>query len=149
MRRELGFSDAAVALATVACYAAGFASLYLWGRSTDSLGAQPVFGAAAGGLALLYLSLLAVGARVAAGPLMVGLFFPLAVLNAGFGVADTHVLFRLGPLRAPTRLLVVADVTSSFCLRNRPPRRRTGVRGWRGGSMHCSHTVSCSLAVRS
>jgi MFS family permease len=114
MRRELGFTDAEVALATVAYYGGGFVSLYLWGRVTDSVGTQPIFGTTAGGLALVYLGLLVVNGETATVPLMVGVFFLLAVLNAGFGVADTHVLFRLAPSRAPTRLLVVSDVTSSL-----------------------------------
>jgi len=45
---------------------------------------------------------------------MIGFFFLLNVLAAGFGVADTHVMFRLAPVHAPTRHLVAADVASSL-----------------------------------
>jgi hypothetical protein len=41
---------------------------------------------------------------------LVGFFFLHALLTAGFGVADTHVLFGLAPPEAPTRTLVIAAV---------------------------------------
>ena len=41
-------------------------------------------------------------------------FFLLNIFAAGFGVADTHVLFGLTPVHSPTRFLVVADVASSL-----------------------------------
>ena len=44
---------------------------------------------------------------------MVVIFFVLAVLSSGFGVADTHVLFSITPSHAPSRHLVVAGVATS------------------------------------
>jgi MFS family permease len=114
MRRVFHLSDADVVLATVAFYAGGFVSLYAWGRATDLVGPRPVFWATGGGMALLYLGLLGLAPGTVTVTVMVGVFFLLAILNAGFGVADTHVLFGLAPVHAPTRLLVVADVTSSL-----------------------------------
>jgi MFS family permease len=114
MRRVLGFSDADVMLATVATYAGGFVSLYFWGRAVDRFGAAPVFRATALGLAVLYLTLAGMDHAAQAVAPMVILFFALAVLASGFGVADTHVLFRLAPAHAPTALLAIADVTSSL-----------------------------------
>jgi hypothetical protein len=39
-------------------------------------------------------------------------FFAHAVLAAGFGVADTHVLFSLTPSEAPSRALVLGAVAA-------------------------------------
>jgi len=89
-------------------------SLYLWGRAVDRFGAAPIFGLTGVGLAALYLALLGVEATPHALYLMIGFFFWLNVMAAGFGVADTHVMFRLAPVHAPTRHLVVADVASSL-----------------------------------
>ena len=114
MRRVMGLSAAAVLLTTVAYFAGGFVSLYLWGRTIDRFGPQPVFRVTAVGSALLYVALLGVEEGSGAVGPMVGFFFLLSVLSSGFGVADTHVLFGLAPVHAPTRLLVVADVTSSL-----------------------------------
>ncbi|MFQ5666326.1 MAG: hypothetical protein ACE5I7_07820 [Candidatus Binatia bacterium] len=114
MRRTLGFSGSDVLVATVAYYAGGFVSLYLWGRAVDRFGPQPVFATTAAGMAVLYLALLGVPSLGSAVAPMAGFFFSLAALSSGFGVADTHVLFRLAPVHAPTRLLVVAHVTSSL-----------------------------------
>ena len=116
MRRELGFTDGDVMLTTVAFFVGGLVALYPSGRLVDRLGAAPVFGVTAlataallGGLALLggagELRLLA----------LVGFFFGMAALNAGFGLADTHVLFRLAPDDAPSRMIVVAIVVTSLC----------------------------------
>jgi hypothetical protein len=41
---------------------------------------------------------------------MIGFFFAHSVLSAGFGVADTHVLFQLTPTHAPSRALVLGAV---------------------------------------
>jgi predicted MFS family arabinose efflux permease len=113
MRRTLGLTDADVALATAAFYGGGFASLYGWGRAVDRFGPLPVFRLTAVGTATLLAAFGALGGE--AGPLaMIGFFFLLAVLNAGFGVADTHVLFGLAPDREPTPTLVVADVVTSL-----------------------------------
>ena len=38
-------------------------------------------------------------------------FFCYAILSAGFGIADTHVLFRLTPVESPARTLVAAAVS--------------------------------------
>lgn len=113
MRRTLGLSDADVVLATAAFYAGGFVSLYGWGRVVDRFGSVPVFRVAAVGTAALLVALAAWG-DAASAPAMVGFFFAFAVLNAGFGVADTHVLFGLAPAREPTATLVIADVTTSL-----------------------------------
>ncbi len=114
MRRALGFSDADVLLTTLAFFAGGFVSLYLWGRAVDRFGPLPIFTLNAVGLALLYLSLLALTLATHAVALMAAFFFTLNLLVAGFGVADTHVLFGLTPIHAPTRYLVVADVATSL-----------------------------------
>lgn len=113
MRRTLGLSDADVALTTAAFYAGGFASLYGWGRAVDRFGPGPVFQAAALGTAALLTAFAAFGSAATA-PTMVGFFFLLSVLGAGFGVADTHVLFEIAPEREPTPTLVVADVITSL-----------------------------------
>jgi hypothetical protein len=112
MRRTLGLSDADVVLATAAFYAGGFASLYGWGRVTDRFGTVPVFRVTAAGTALLLLVFAGWGGSASAA-VMVGFFFVFAVLTAGFGVADTHVLFGLAPAREPTATLVIADVVTS------------------------------------
>lgn len=114
MRRVLGLSDADVLLTLLAYFAGGFVSLYLWGRVVDRFGPAPVFIVAGSGLALLYLALLGLSAATNAVVPMVAFFFLLNIFAAGFGVADTHVLFGLTPVHAPTRFLVVADVTSSL-----------------------------------
>jgi MFS family permease len=114
MRRVLLLSDADVILSTIAFFAGGFVSLYLWGKAVDRFGAAPVFQLTGTGLTGLYLCLLAIQAGDRSAALMIVFFFLLALLNAGFGVADTHVLFGLAPVHAPTRTLVVADVTSSL-----------------------------------
>ena len=114
MRRVLGLSDGDVLITTLAYFAGGFVSLYFWGRAVDRFGAAPIFWFTGVGLALLYLALLGVGPTPRAIDLMIGFFFLLNVLAAGFGVADTHVMFRLAPVHAPTRHLVAADVASSL-----------------------------------
>jgi hypothetical protein len=113
MRRSLGLSDADVVLATAAFYAGGFASLYGWGRVVDRFGSVPVFRVAAAGTALLLASFAGFGGSASAA-VMVGFFFVFAVLNAGFGVADTQVLFGLAPAREPTATLIIADVSTSL-----------------------------------
>ena len=55
---------------------------------------------------------------------MIAFFFVFSALAAGFGVADTHVLFGLAPEHEPTPTLVVADVTTSLAY---------GARALRGG----------------
>lgn len=113
MRRTLGLSDADVVLATAAFYAGGFVSLYGWGRVVDRFGSAPVFRIAAAGTAGLLIALAGWG-QAASAPAMVAFFFAFAVLSAGFGVADTQVLFGLAPAREPTAMLVIADVATSL-----------------------------------
>lgn len=113
MRRTLGLSDADVALTTAAFYAGGFVSLVAWGRTVDRFGPLPVFRTAALGTAALLAAFAALGHAAGAGT-MVGFFFLLSVLGAGFGVADTQVLFDIAPEREPTPTLVVADVATSL-----------------------------------
>jgi MFS family permease len=79
----------------------------------DRFGPLPVFRLTAFATAALLAAFAAFGGAAGAGA-MVGFFFLLAVLNSGFGVADTHVLFGLAPDREPTPTLVVADVTTSL-----------------------------------
>jgi len=114
MRREVGFSEADIILTTVAFFAGGFVSLYLWGRVVDRVGPAPVFLCASLGMAALLLGLLLLrepgSAGLAFGTLF---FFGYSLLSAGFGVADTHVLFGLAPPEAPARTLVVAGVTTN------------------------------------
>jgi predicted MFS family arabinose efflux permease len=113
MRRTIGLSDADVVLTTVAFFAGGFVSLYAWGRAVDRLGPLPVFRGAAWGSAALFAALAAWGGGASVAG-MAAFFFALAVLTAGFGVADTHVLFGLAPERDPTPTLVAADVATSL-----------------------------------
>lgn len=111
MRREAGFSEAQVVLTTVALFAGGLASLYLWGRAVDRVGAAPVFRFTALGMGALVLCLVALGgAGPAALAALVAFFFTYSALSAGFGVADTHVLFQLTPSHAPSRALVLGAV---------------------------------------
>jgi predicted MFS family arabinose efflux permease len=115
MRRVVGFSDAQVISATIAFYAGGLASLYLFGRAVDRVGPAPIFRWTALGMAALFAALLAVrGPGPGTLAFLLAFFFLLAALTAGFGVADTHVLFELAPAHAPAALLVVADVGSSL-----------------------------------
>jgi predicted MFS family arabinose efflux permease len=111
MRRVIGLSEAQVLLATVAAYAGGLVSLYAWGHVVDRVGPARVFRWTALGLAATVLALLAVrepGPFAAAW--LTGFFFLAAVLRAGFGVADTHVLFQLAPPDSPASLIVVGTV---------------------------------------
>ncbi len=114
LRREIGFSDAEVVATTVAFFAGGLVSLYLWGRAVDAVGPAPVFRWTCIGMAGSIVAL--VGVREPgslAFTLSVGFFFFYSVLSAGFGVADTNVLFRLTPSEAPAPTLVAVNVTES------------------------------------
>jgi MFS family permease len=111
-RREVGFSDAQLLTTTIALFAGGLVSVYSWGRIIDRHGAAIVFRGTSVGLALLTLSLIALssfGDRAFPGALL--FFFCYAILSAGFGIADTHVLFRLTPVESPARTLVAAAVS--------------------------------------
>jgi MFS family permease len=110
LRRVAGVSDTEVIYTTVAYYAGGVASLYLWGRLVDRVGAVAVLRTTTIGQALLVGVLFAFTPGPAAVPLMVGWFFGISVLASGHGVADTHVLFSLTPPEAPARTLVLGAV---------------------------------------
>ena len=113
MRRSMGLTDADVVLTTVASFAGGFASLYGWGRAVDRFGAAPVFLLTALAQSALLLWLAAAGPQASL-LAMTAFFFVFVALAAGFGVADTHVLFDLAPEHEATPTLVVADVTTSL-----------------------------------
>jgi predicted MFS family arabinose efflux permease len=136
MRREVGFSQADIVLATVVYYAGGVASLYAWGRVADRFGPAPVFGVCAAGLAAS-LALLVGVESTEAGQLAIVLafFFGHAVFSAGFGVADTQVLFRLAPPAAPTRMLVIAGVTGSAAMALAPIVAGAALEGSLAGSV--------------
>jgi MFS family permease len=111
LRRELGFPNASVVLTTIAVYLGGLVSLYLWGALIDRLGAYVVFRTASLGSAALYVGLAFLDAAGAAAlPFAVAFFFVQAILGAGFGVADTRVLFELTPAETPAPTIVAASV---------------------------------------
>ena len=135
MRREVGFSESDVILTTVSWYAGGLASLYLWGRLCDRVGPAPIFIWTSLGMGVLVLSLVAVdepgtGALVG----MVAFFFGISALQAGFGVADTHVLFGLTPGDAPARTIVVSQVTANGLAGLAPILVGFGLEHWLEGS---------------
>ena len=115
MRRVVGLSDAEVLITTVASYAGGLASLYLWGRVVDAVGPARVFAWTTAGLAVSFVALLGIEEP---GPfallLLAAILFVRAVLASGFGVADTRVLFELAPADAPVRLLAISAVVVSL-----------------------------------
>jgi predicted MFS family arabinose efflux permease len=113
LRREIGFSDSQILYTTLSYYAGALASLYLWGRITDRIGAAPVFRMTAIGMSALLLLLLGVDTNDSHDLALAMLFFAgFASLTAGFGVADTQVLFRLAPEDSPARTLVICGVTT-------------------------------------
>jgi hypothetical protein len=75
-------------------------------------GAAIVFRASSIGLAILTASLIGIAH---AGPntflAAITFFFCYSILSVGFGMADTHVLFRLTPVESPARTLVAASVS--------------------------------------
>jgi MFS family permease len=112
MRRAVDFSSADVLWTTVATFAGGLVALYVSGRIVDHAGPAPVLRWTSIGMALLLVALLAIrepgpGALAA----MIGFYFCFAALAAGFGVADTDVLFNLAPGHAPARVIVISAVT--------------------------------------
>jgi hypothetical protein len=114
LRREVGFSSGAILLTTVGWYTGGLLTLYVWGRVVDAVGPRLVFRWTSIGMGALIFALTWVETPTT--PTLVAVvafFFALYALAAGFGVADTQVLFRMTPPEAPARLLVVAQVTSS------------------------------------
>lgn len=112
LRREIGFSDAQLLATTIASFTGGLVSLYFWGRMIDVRGAAIVFRVSSIGMALLTVSLIVIAH---AGPntfaAAIAFFFCYSILSVGFGVADTHVLFRLTPVESPARTLVAASVS--------------------------------------
>ncbi len=111
LRRELDLSAADIVYTAVATYAGGLASLYLWGRAVDRFGPIPIFGWSSFSMGALVLGLVGVGGPGTSTLLLsVGFFFVYTLASAGFGVADTHVLFGLTPPSAPSRGLVLAAV---------------------------------------
>lgn len=111
LRRELGFSDATLALASAAMFAGALVALYVSGQVVDRVGPEPVFRGTSFGMAALLLGLvLATAGGWAGTPVALAFFFGNAALMAAFGVADTHLLFRLTPEHAPSRALVLGSV---------------------------------------
>jgi MFS family permease len=111
LRRELGFSDANAVLTTIALYLGGLLSLYAWGSLIDRSGAYVVFRSASLASAALYAGLAFLpAAGSAALPCAIAFFFLQAVLAAGFGVADTRVLFELTPPETPAPTIVLSSV---------------------------------------
>lgn len=115
LRREVGFSEAQLLATTIAIFAGGLVSLYFWGRVIDRRGAAVVFRTTSIGMGMLTLSLLAIS-RSGDGAFLGAMlfFFFYAILAAGFGMADTHVLFKLTPVESPARILVAAAVSVSM-----------------------------------
>jgi predicted MFS family arabinose efflux permease len=110
LRRGLGLSNANVVATTIAQYAGGLVSLYLWGMLVDRLGPYVVIRFTALSLAALFLGL----AWLEPGPglerLAVAFFFVYALLAAGYGVADTQLVFGLAPAEAPARTFALVSV---------------------------------------
>jgi predicted MFS family arabinose efflux permease len=114
LRRAVGFSDGQVVYTTMAFVGGAAISLYAWGRVVDRVGAIPVLRATAAGKAAALL-LLALAPLSALDVSWTSLwFFVLAFLAAGFGVADTHLVFELTPPEAPARTLVLAAVATGL-----------------------------------
>ncbi len=111
LRRALGFSDASVVLTTIAVFFGGLVSLYLWGALIDRLGPYVVFRTGSLGCAALYVGLAFLdSAGSAALGFAIAFFFLQAVLGAGFGLADTRVLFELTPAESPAPTIVLSSV---------------------------------------
>ena len=115
LRRALGFSNADVVAATIAQFVGGLVSLYPWGALVDRLGSYVVFRFAALGQAALLVALAQLESPGAlTHGVVIALFFLQSVLAAGYGVADTRLLFELAPPEAPARLLVIVSVTAGL-----------------------------------
>ncbi len=113
LRREVGLNDAVVLNTAIAAFTGGLISLYLWGRAVDRFGAAPIIrwtSLAMGGLAFGLSALAGAAGDAATLGGAVAFFFGFSVLSAGFGVADTQILFSLAPAHAPSRALVLAAV---------------------------------------
>jgi MFS family permease len=110
LRRVVGLEESDVLATTAAHFAGGLASLYLWGRVVDRVGAVAVWRATAVGHALLLAPLVVLPIEWLTPAVFVAWFFALAVTSSGFGVADTQLLFGLAPPSAPARTLVLGAV---------------------------------------
>ncbi|MEN8159659.1 MAG: hypothetical protein ABFS41_06295 [Myxococcota bacterium] len=116
MRRDLGFGEGDVLYCTAATFAGGLVSLYVWGRLVDAAGPLPIFrGTALGQAVAVALFAALAWSGLASVPAAVATFFAIALLAAGFDVADTRVLFALTPEDTPARLLVPTTVVKA-CL---------------------------------
>jgi MFS family permease len=114
LRRAAGLTEGKVVYTTMAFVAGAAISLYAWGHVVDRVGALPVLRATAAGKALALL-LLALAPLAALDVAWTSLwFFVFALLAAGFGVADTHLVFELTPPEAPARTLVLAAVATGL-----------------------------------
>jgi len=114
LRREIGFSESHILLTTLAYYSGGLVSLYLWGRIADRIGSAPIFRITALGMASLLLLLFAIDSDSQQNLILsLFFFFGFSLLTAGFGVADTRVLFQLSPPEAPARTLVISGVITN------------------------------------
>ena len=114
LRRTMGWGEADALWTTVAVFGGGFLSLYLWGMVVDRIGAVPVFVGT-----ILLQSLLIFGLAVGIEPgvpvwVVVLWFLGHSVLLAGFGVADTQIVFHLAPEQAPARTIVVSATVSGL-----------------------------------
>ena len=114
MRREIGMPASDIIFTTLAYYFGALASLYAWGRVTDRIGSAPIFRMTSLGMAALLLLLVTIDVN---NPQNFGVvlffFFAYSLLTAGFGVADTQVLFQLTPPDAPARTLVMCGVITN------------------------------------
>jgi nitrate/nitrite transporter NarK len=114
LRREIGFSSGDILLTTLAFYTGALVSLYLWGAISDRIGSAPIFRWTSLGMAALILLLVSIDSNDAQSlGLMLVFFFAFNALTAGFGVADTQVLFQLTPLDTPARTLVICGVITN------------------------------------
>ncbi|MDP6979857.1 MAG: hypothetical protein QF570_14820 [Myxococcota bacterium] len=114
MRREIGIDDGQILVTTLCLYGGALLALVPMGRLTDRIGPTPIFRMTAIGMALLLASLITVDGSSAADYAVLLCFFAgFSALNAGFGLADTRVLFELAPAEAPARTLVICNVVTN------------------------------------
>ncbi len=114
MRREIGISDDNILLMTLCLYGGALVALYPFGRIADRFGSAVVFRIAAIGMALLLCMLVGVDSDSPADFATLLVFFAgFSALTAGFGLADTRVLFQLTPPEAPARTLVICGVITN------------------------------------
>lgn len=114
MRREIGIDEGQILIATLCLYGGALLSLFPMGRLTDRIGPAPVFQLSAIGMAALLLALTTVDGDTSTDlAIFYGFFAGYAALQAGFGLADTRVLFELAPAEAPARTLVICNVVTN------------------------------------